>query len=59
MHIILVKFTLNITEKDNTNFTVLFPGKTMLSYKILQNPARFSNFGFNSPEWQVGLLFLI
>ena len=48
MHIISVTFTFMldlcyIISHENENFTVSFPGKTMLKFKIIQNPARLSN----------------
>lgn len=38
------------TKPENKKFTVLFPGKTILQFKVKKSHARFSNVGVNSPE---------
>ena len=60
MHIILVKFTLYVTEQDKKTRTSSFhfPTKLCLSSKILKNPTRFSNFGVNIPECLEGVVVL-
>ena len=56
MHVILVKLSLYVSEKDKKTQSSPF---RFLSSEIFQNPARFSNFGINSPDWLVDLLFWI